>query len=402
MRTINLLTKALLAVALFIAFSCQKDEVDEALISGDISGVVQKGPFNVGTTVTLSELNEDFTQTGKTFTAQINSDDGLFQLSGVQLSSSYVELKADGFYFDEISGENSSAKLTLCAIADVNEKSTLNINVLTHLEKPRVEYLLANGYSFAEAKEKAKLEVLEVFKLSVSGSSASETLDITKSGTENACLLAISSIVQGYRSVADVSELLTYIANDLEEDGILNDSGLKTSLISHALFIDAALVRQNVSNKYSGLGETVQVPEFGQYLDQFISTSSYAPVNLIVYPEQSTNGLNILNAGNSVFDAGFETSYSMAVVPVKGIHTKIELRLLEYSPDNFTIAWGYSSNTTNWSATAFDAENKVQTFEVTDSGQPADLRILFFSPGMKIQIKYFEGSRESTREIIIN
>ena len=401
MKTIDLLTKALLAVALFITFSCQKSEVEEASVSSDISGVVQKGPFNVGTTVTLSELNEEFTQTGKTFTAQINSDDGLFQLTGMQLSSSYVELKADGFYFDEINGENSSAKLTLTAVADINEKSTLNINVLTHLEKPRVKYLLAHGYSFSEAKEKAKKEVLDVFMLSASGSSSFETFDITKTGAENACLLAVSSIVQGYRSVADVSELLTYIASDLEEDGILTDSGLKTKLISHALFIDATQVRQNIGNKYSGLGKTIQVPEFGQYLSQFISTCNYTPVSLIVYPEQSSEGLNILNAGNSAFDSGFETNYSMAVIPVKGIHTKIELKLIEFNPDTYMGPWGFSANTINWSASAFDPENNVQTFEVIDTGQPADLHILFFSPGMKIQIKYSEGSRESTREITI-
>ena len=401
MNTRNFLTIAVFAVAQLILFSCQQDDI-EVIDKTDISGVVQKGPFNVGTTITLSELNEDYSQTGRTFVTQINGDDGLFELKGLELTSPYVEIKADGFYFDEISGENSLARLSLNAIANVSDKSSINVNVLTHLEKPRAEYLLANGYSFTEAKEKAKQEVLEIFKLSDSGNGDSETFDITKPGDENAALLTISAIMQGYRSVADVSELLTNIANDIKEDGTLNDPELQTSLISHAIYIDPAQVRLNVSNKYTALGETVQIPEFGQLLEQFINTADYTPVSIIGYPEQSSKGLNILNTNNSVFDAGTSTSYSMAVNPVKGISTKIELKVTGGITEDFKGAWGYRMDTENWSATVFDQENNVQTFTVIDSEKPADLQILFFSPGIEIQITYTEGSIERIRDISVN
>ncbi len=288
MKSIYLITKVLLAAALCIAVSCQNDDVEEKTVVTDIAGVAQKGPFNVGTTVTLWELNESYAQTGKSFVSQINTDDGSFEFAGVQLTTPYVVLKADGFYFDEVQGQNSAAKQTLNAIADVNDKSILNINVLTHLEKPRVEYLLANGYEFTAAKEKAKQEVLGIFNLSAAGNGKSEELDITKPGAENASLLAISAILQGYRSVADVSELLTSIASDLKEDGTLDGAALKTSLISHALFIGPEQVRQNVNNKYSGMGKTVQAPDFGQYLEQFISKTTFTPASLILYPEQSS------------------------------------------------------------------------------------------------------------------
>ncbi len=400
MNTRSFLIVAALTAAQLIFFSCQKDEI-EAIDKTDISGVVQKGPFNVGTSVTLSELNEDYSQTGKTYITQINSDDGLFEIKGLELASPYVEVKADGFYFDEISGENSLAKLSLSAIADVSDKNSINVNVLTYLEKPRVEYLLANGYSFTEAKAQAKPEVLNVFKLLDSANADSETLDITKQGDENAALLTLSAIMQGYRSVADVSELLTNVATDLKEDGTLDDTILQTSLISHAVYIDPVQVRQNMSNKYTALGETVQIPEFSHYLDQFVNSSEYTPVSIIGYPEQSSKGSNILNTNNSVFDAGANTSYSMAVNPVKGISTKIELKVTGGITEDFKGAWGYRMDTENWSATVFDRENNVQTFTVIDSEKPADLQILFFSPGIEIQIKYIEGRRESIREISI-
>ena len=160
-------------------------------------------------------------------------------------------------------------------------------------------------------------------------------------------------------------------------------------------------MRQNINNKYTALGETVQIPEFSHYLDQFVNSSEYTPVSIIGYPEQSSKGSNVLNTNNSVFDAGTNTSYSMAVNPVKGISTKIELKVTGGITEDFKGAWGYRMDTENWSATVFDREKNVQTFEVIDSGQPADLQILFFSPGIEIQIKYIEGRRERIREISI-
>ncbi len=402
MKSIYLITKVLLAAALCIAVSCQNDDVEEKTVVTDIAGVAQKGPFNVGTTVTLWELNESHAQTGKSFVSQINTDDGSFEFAGVQLTTPYVVLKADGFYFDEVQGQNSAAKLTLNAIADVNDKSILNINVLTHLEKPRVEYLLANGYDFTAAKEKAKQEVLGIFNMSAAGNGKSEELDITKPGAENACLLAISAILQGYRSVADVSELLTSIASDLKEDGTLDGAALKTSLISHALFIGPEQVRQNVNNKYSGMGKTVQAPDFGQYLEQFISKTTFTPASLILYPEQSsTFGSNILNTNNSSFDPGNKTNYSMAAQTIKGIGLKIELKVLEGLPEDRAASWGYRMDKINWEVTDYDKQTNSQIFKVSDTGQPADLKITFPTSGLKIQVKYIEGNRERTRVITV-
>jgi hypothetical protein len=392
-----------LAVLLFYICSCQKDEIsemEEKVIETDISGVVQKGPFNVGTTVTMSELNKNLSQTGKTFVTQINSDDGSFDLKGVQLFYPIVTLKADGFYFDEVKGENSAAQLTLNAIAGITNKSTLNINVLTHLEKPRVEYLLANGSEFGEAKAQAKQEVLDIFSFSGSENGTSEMLDITKPGVENACLLAVSAIVQGYRPVADVSELLTYIANDLKEDGTLDDPELKTDLISHALFIDTTRVNENISNRYLTMGGAVQFPDFGQYLQQFTDNTNYTPVNLIDYPQQSSKGLNILNENDSIFESGMSFTYSMAAKTLPGIPLKIELKVIEGSVGH--SGWGWRADQINWDIPVYNFAQHKQVFEVINEDQLSDLEIIFYSGNIKILIKYMEGSRERTRIITIN
>ena len=67
----------------------------------EISGYVQKGPFQIGSTVTVFELDAKLTQTGKTYTAIISDNSGKWLLENVSLISPYVLLKADGFYFNE-------------------------------------------------------------------------------------------------------------------------------------------------------------------------------------------------------------------------------------------------------------------------------------------------------------
>ncbi len=395
MKSMNTFMMALLTVLFFVATSCQKDEIADNTRVTDVSGVVQKGPFNVGTTVTLSELDETLTQTGKTFITEIKNDNGEFGLEGIELASPFVEMKADGFYFDEIAGKNSAARLTLNAIADINDKSTININVLTHLEKPRIVYLISTGYSFSEAKLKAQQEVLDIFNLPADGLGNSESLNIINPGPGNAVLLALSAVIQGYRPVADVSGLLTRIANDLKEDGTLNDAELKSALISHAIYIDPEKTVQNLEVRYANEGTPVNIPEFGLYLNQFIENTDFMMEALIQYPAESSFGINILNQNNSVFETGYNTNYSMAAETIAGIGLKIELSIIEAEEH---AAWGIQVGQINWRVSNTDPITRTRTFEVVETGKPADLKISF-ARSMKFQIKYIEGTIEWTRVV---
>jgi hypothetical protein len=135
--------------------SCENKEKDPEgkLITTDIRGAVQKGPFLNGTIVTVSELQDDLSQTGRTYSTEITDSRGSFNLQNISLISKYVEISANGYYFNENEGRNSVAPLTLSAISDITDKAGLNINVLTYLEKNRVKYLVSNGmeHCFREA-----------------------------------------------------------------------------------------------------------------------------------------------------------------------------------------------------------------------------------------------------------
>ncbi|MEM8969694.1 MAG: hypothetical protein AAGE93_24965, partial [Bacteroidota bacterium] len=162
---------------------CQEDE--ESTISDtkitNLEGYVQKGPFINGTAITLSELDEKLIATGRNFTTQIADNRGSFSLKDIELESEFVQLQAEGFYFDEVKGEKSAAQLTLFALADVSDASSVNVNLLSHLERNRVVYLMQEEeLDFQVAKTQAQQEILTAFGIEQDSIGYSEQLDISQ------------------------------------------------------------------------------------------------------------------------------------------------------------------------------------------------------------------------------
>ena len=136
----------ILALAFGLMLSCAKSSSDDSSSSDDtssseetntssaitVSGKVQKGPYIQGTEITVRELDSSMTPTGNTFTGSIDDNTGSFSIKGT-LTNKIVELAADGFYFNEVSGSLSSAKLSLQAFADLTDSSSCSINHLTYL-----------------------------------------------------------------------------------------------------------------------------------------------------------------------------------------------------------------------------------------------------------------------------
>ena len=126
-----------------------------------LAGQAQKGPFNNGTSINIAELSSTLSPTGRNFSSAITDNTGSFAVANVQLESPYVELRANGYYFNEISNEISNAPLTLLALSNLTGKTFLNVNILTHIEKNRMTALMsgATPKTFAQAKSQAQEEV---------------------------------------------------------------------------------------------------------------------------------------------------------------------------------------------------------------------------------------------------
>jgi uncharacterized protein (TIGR02145 family) len=267
----------ILIFSFFFIHSCKKDTVLTQIKKDKISGYVQKGPFINGSSIQMFELNSSLNQTGKVFSTQITSNMGSFEINDIELSSQFVEFSASGYYFNEITGAISLSPLSLYGISDITDNTTVNVNILTHLEKSRVNYLVSNGKVFSEAKDTAQKEVLAIFGYEAENIDNSEMLDISLNKEENAILLAISVILQGYRSAGDLTELLANITSDIQQDGRLNDVAIISELRSTALSLDLGKIRSNLEKRYQDLGISTTIPGFEKYINDFLSFTGLKP-----------------------------------------------------------------------------------------------------------------------------
>jgi hypothetical protein len=366
MKNLNLFLIFLLT---FMIYSCEKEKDNVKNLNLDkVSGFVQKGPYLNGTSMTISELSDDLTPTGKNFTSQILDNKGTFEIRNVNLSSQYVELKADGFYFNEVTNSNSSAQLTLFALSDLSNKSSLNVNVLSNLEKNRIDYLVSNGTTFSLAKIQAQAEILSIFEINKEGISESEQLDILKSGDDNAILLAVSVILQGYLSVSELSELLANISTDIREDGQLNSQILGSTLINNAKVIKLDNVRANLESRCEELGLNTTIPDFEKYVNQFIDSTEFEFTGFIEYPETGKHGINILDREKIDYSAG---TYSMKAILPEGTSLKVKI-----SGQNWFFP-AFQDNT-GWEHSDWNDKDNSRIFTATRSGE-IDFEILFES-----------------------
>jgi hypothetical protein len=383
-----------------ILTSCIKDE--NAGVKGkNLSGYAQKGPLISGSSVTVSDLKSDLSPTGKSFSAQITDNKGKFQLENIALSSDYAGLRADGFYFNEVSGAQSVSQITLYALADVSGKSDININLLTNLEKSRVEYLMKNGKSFSEAKTQAQKEILAIFNIEKDNIKNSENLDVSEAGDDNGILLATTSILQGYRTESELTELLSNISTDIKEDGELDSEALGSSLINQAINLDTVSIKDNLAQRYSDIGATYTIPSFGKYISNFISHTQFATTEQpISYPETGANGDNILSLTTTTYTGGYDTGHSLAAQLARGVSLKIKISSVFTYDDTGAVTkpmWYYSYGSgLNWTVEDFDSDNYTQIFTSNSSGTSCDLRMIF-EPGSFLIEYYEKNAAQPTR-----
>jgi hypothetical protein len=386
----------LAAIILTCFPACEKEPTSEEpqpVVKETLSGAAQKGPFVNGSSITISELTEDLNQTGRVYSAEIGDNSGSFSLNQVELSTPYADLKVDGFYFNEISNTLSSARLILYALSDLSDKSELNINLMSHLERGRIKSLVSAGSGFGEAKRQAQREVLGIFSIEKAGIAESELLDISKPEDDHAVLLAVSVILQGHRTVAELSELLANIHTDFRHDGTLDDPILGSALVNHAAMLNLEVVRENLEERYLANGKELQLPDFEKYVNMFLEQTSFELTSFIVYPEFSEYGENILYADKSVVK--HEQEYSLAAeIPVGG---SLMIRLSGG-------VWGYRTmpdGPVNWDVSSYDWDTESQTFTSIESGKGCDLSIVFFYEsdstlsGDGIRLEYYENQTDT-------
>lgn len=261
-------------MCLCMAVSCQEKSGEDKLPEEpgaiySVRGNVQKGPFAQGTAITIQALDESLNPTGQNYSTTTYDDVGAFSI-GSQIESRYVEIVANGYYYNEVAGALSKSQITLRSISDLSEEGNTNINLLTTLESDRIRWLVTNeDMEVADARRQAEQEIYDVFHIPLEvGDSGFDKADISKAGDGNAVLLAISATLQGSRTEAELSELIAKISSELQNTGTLGKSDLAEQIRAGGMGLDYRQIASNLESRYSQLGLSGYViPPFEDFLD---------------------------------------------------------------------------------------------------------------------------------------
>ena len=233
-----------------------------------ISGVAEKGPFVSGSTVDIEVLAADLSGAGKVYNTEVDDNLGGYHYECSEPIDAFVELKAHGYFFNEVQGSLSGGALTLRSLVGVNGNARVNINVLTHLKAARIKKLVSSGLDFSAASERAQREVLGIFGLGSVVKRSVEAISMADGTADAAALIATSALLLMNRSEAELTSYLADITSHFGNSGTLSDDVEAQLVLDKAeLAKMLAGVEQNVIGKYASLGKTVTVKELRHYVD---------------------------------------------------------------------------------------------------------------------------------------
>ena len=301
------------------------DTVRLAGLAGSaISGTVQDGPFVFGTSVGLTQVSEsDFYRgTAVTEGSCVLANDGRYRLEEVYTNTNEVKVSATGYYRNVVTGRVSDSPVTLSALTQValstdgygtpaQSRELVNVNVLTHLEIPRIEQLAMNHVGFAEAKAQAEREIFAAFGIDTAqlysqnfftdgrtDKPVAEDLELVGNTDYSAALLAIAAMLQGDRGEGEMMNLVNNLAEDIKGDGVWNDPNWKIKIADWVVGMDSSWKYNDIRNNVSAWG-IGPVPNFEKYMRAFF------PIAYGFEPCGASNAgtVTYVNQGQSVYFA---------------------------------------------------------------------------------------------------
>ena len=261
--------KYILIALSVLAVACEKNPSDEPFKGTfKVSGTVEKGPFVQGSTINMQTMDDKLHPTGKTFMENIKDDAGTFDFGSLEFDTPYAKITATGYFFNEVTGELSKGMINLNALVDLSDKSSVNVNLLTHLKSQRIHKLIDEGNTFKAAASQAQAELMGAFGLQKYAGKDVSQFSITSGTDEAAALIAVSTIIQVDRSEASMTEFISKLTNEFGANGYFSDATKQTiagSVDKVRSQLDA--ISKNIIGRYESLGKTVSVKPLKYYFD---------------------------------------------------------------------------------------------------------------------------------------
>ena len=308
MKISNYITILCLGILAFT--SCEEEPIVEPDGPGSnkyahIEGYVQKGQLVKGSQVTAFVLDQELKATGKSYPANISDDLGAFAVD-IKVEEPFLELRAEGYYFNEVTGEVSESPIYLEAMG--NQQSTnLNINLFTTIIKPRIKKLLAEDKGWATSTLTAQEELLTALGIDDTTEDFTD-IDITGTDKSDALLLAFACIIQQNRSISEIVTLIQNAASEFEDEGKLTEKTVN-AILANRSDVDPFDVAHNIAEYYSDKSITGKsLPAFYKYLDEKYNKDFVIATGpmMDVSPETSMNYGAIESSCDILADIEFE------------------------------------------------------------------------------------------------
>lgn len=234
----------------------------------NISGKIEKGPFIRGSSVSIEVLDSKLRGTGNVYNTEVTDNFGSYSYECNNFTESYVEIKANGYYYNEKQDSISRGTITLKALADLSKGSNININILTHLKAARIKRLVSSGMDFNSANEQAQRELLDAFGLGSIIKNDVSSISMASGTNEAAALIAISSLILMDRSNAELTEYIATLSADFGETGFFTDA-IKEQIKddTYNLARNLSSIKENLTNKYQHLGKNVNINDLFHFID---------------------------------------------------------------------------------------------------------------------------------------
>lgn len=250
-----------------------------------IAGAVQKGPFVIGSRVTIGRLLEAGSQSSTDAVITTTGND-LGDFTAEMAEAGSFEIIADGYHFNELTGGLSQGTLLLRAVyfADADSSRKADVNLLTHLIHGRILFLMRAGSTAAVAEAQARAEMLTaltpVFRIDQLPEFTSLSLYNVNATSEigNAYLLALSATAYQYATTkatsnktsidAELTLLINSLADDFTKDATINMAGVIDGLIAASRLLNADTIVENLKQRsIEAVGEALPVPDISIFLD---------------------------------------------------------------------------------------------------------------------------------------
>lgn len=255
-------------------------ETGEEPVSVALEGAVAKGPFVLGSTISVSPIDDMGSPTGEVFNTQTVDDLGRFEVTFE--AAGFVALEGVGFYYNEVAGQLSDAPLTLRAFYEIDGpgQQSAYVNVITHLAYGRVKELVGQGTSFDDAIVQAEQELVAALTVGPDGFAPGKSgvqMNLLGGDDEaNAYLLCAASILAQRAQIeaggpdgpvdANLQELVNTISEQMTQLGQIAP-GIQDDLRAAQREVDGDAVMANLQVRFDDLGLGQDVPDIHRVLD---------------------------------------------------------------------------------------------------------------------------------------